>query len=101
MWGNSSFAGSVAQVESAVEASEMKAPSRWQTAETAAVVHLWPPSVRALVSCCLLRNRSTRWCPSTGAPELTFEAPAAHVGAQARRRNARILLQKFLLRLHL
>ena len=101
MWGNSSFASSVAQVKSAVEASEMKAPSRWQTAETAAVVHLWPPSVRALLSCCLLRNCSTRWYLFTGVPELTFEAPAAHVGAQVRRKNAQIFLQKLLLRLHL
>ena len=35
----------MAQVESAVEANEMKAPSRWQAAEAVAVVHLWPPTV--------------------------------------------------------
>ena len=45
-WGNSAFASSMAQVESAVEAAEMKTPSRWRTAEAAAVVHLWSPGVR-------------------------------------------------------
>ena len=46
VWGNSAFASSMAQVESAVEAAEMKAPSRWRTAEAAAAVHLWSPGVR-------------------------------------------------------
>ena len=45
-WGNSAFAASMAQVESAVEAAEMKAPSRWRTAEAIAAVHLWSPMVR-------------------------------------------------------
>ena len=45
-WGSSTFANSMAQVESAVEAAEMKAPSRWRTAEAVAVVHLWSPGVR-------------------------------------------------------
>ena len=45
-WGNSAFASSVAQVESAVEAAEMKAPSRWRMAEAVAAVHLWSPGVR-------------------------------------------------------
>ena len=101
MWGNSSFASSVSQVGSAVEASEMKAPSRWQTAETAVTVHLWPPSVRALSSCCLLRSGSTQWYRFLGAPELTHEVPAAHVGVQVCRNNAQLYLHEFLLSLHL
>ena len=52
-WPNSSYNSSVAQVESAVVANEMKSPSRWQTAEAAAVVHLWPPAV-SLRACCTL-----------------------------------------------
>lgn len=43
----------MAQVESAVVASEMKSPSRWQTAQALAVVHLWPPAVRLCTSCTL------------------------------------------------
>lgn len=101
MWGNSSFASNMAQVGSAVEASEMKAPSRWQTAETAVTVHLWPLSVRALLSCCLLRSCNTRWYRFLGAPELTLEVPAAHVGVQVRRNNAQLFLHEFLLSLHL
>ena len=45
-WANSSYTSSMAQVESAVVANEMKSPSRWQTAEALAVVHLWPPTVK-------------------------------------------------------
>ncbi len=41
----------MAQVESAVVANELKAPSRWQTTEALAVVHLWPPTVSLRCFC--------------------------------------------------